>query len=55
MTKRLYLALCELAGMTYPSVPKLLRGRGFGFEADRVQEVMDAFEVARQVKPEEEE
>ena len=55
MTERLFKALSKLSDMKAPSVPKILYGRQFTYEARQVQEVMDAFEETRQVKPELEE
>jgi hypothetical protein len=39
-------AAAKIASMKHPSIPDLLRKRGFGYEADRVQELMDASERA---------
>ena len=42
-------AAAKIASMKHPSIPQLLKKRGFGYEADRVQELMDAAE--REAKP----
>lgn len=36
-------AAAKIASMLHPSIPAILRKRGFGYEADRVQELMDAY------------
>lgn len=47
------LAACrEIARMKHPSVEHLLRHRGFGFEADRVAELVMAIEAIDSVVPE---
>jgi hypothetical protein len=44
---RLWDALSAVAEMKHPSVAQLLRKRGFGFEADRVDELTAAFDQAK--------
>lgn len=44
MTRKLWDALNELEKMKVPSVSKILRKRGFGVEADVIQEVIDSFD-----------
>lgn len=47
------LAACrEIARMKHPSVEHLLRHRGFGFEADRVAELVMAIEAIDSTIPE---
>jgi hypothetical protein len=44
---RLWDAVNAVADMKHPSVAQILRRRGFGFEADRVNELTAAFEQAK--------
>jgi hypothetical protein len=44
MSNELKEALKKLAAMKAPSLEKILRKRGFGYEADVVKLVIDAFE-----------
>ena len=44
---RLWDAVSAIADMKHPSVAQILRRRGFGFEADRVDELTAAFEQAK--------
>jgi hypothetical protein len=47
------LAACrEVARMKHPSIEQLLRARGFGFEADRVAELVMAIEAIDTTVPE---
>jgi hypothetical protein len=45
---RLCDAITAIAGMKHPSVAQILRKRGFGYEADRMDELTTAFEQAIQ-------
>ena len=45
---RLWDAIAAIAGMKHPSVAQILRKRGFGYEADRMDELTTAFEQAIQ-------
>jgi hypothetical protein len=44
MSNELKEALKKLAAMKEPSLEKILRKRGFGYEADVVKVVIDTFE-----------
>jgi hypothetical protein len=44
---RLWDAVAAVSEMQHPSVAQLLRKRGFGFEADRVDELNAAFDQAK--------
>ena len=43
MTERLINSLHALAGMKHPSVAEILRRRGFGYEAGKIEEIIDAW------------
>ena len=45
LRKNLEEALRKFCGMRYPSVEKLLRGRGFKVEADVCKSLVDAFDA----------
>ena len=49
---RLWDAVTAVAGMKHPSVAHILRRRGFGYEADRVDELTTACEQAQQKEKE---
>ena len=49
VTARLYNALVEVAKLRHPSVAEILRRRGFEYEADRIDELVAAFD---EMKPE---
>jgi len=38
-----------VADMKAPSVPEILRKQGFGYEADKIQQLNDAVEAARRI------
>jgi DNA phosphorothioation-dependent restriction protein DptG len=52
VTDRLWAALQELAKMRHPSVAQILRRRGFGYEADRMDELVTAFDEIAHVQEE---
>jgi hypothetical protein len=49
---QLWDAIATIAGMKHPSVANLLRKRGFGYEADRMEQLTTAFEEATQKEQE---
>jgi hypothetical protein len=49
---RLWDAVAEIAGMQHPSLAQILRRRGFGYEADRMDEFTAAFEQAKEQEKE---
>jgi len=48
VTDRLWNAVVEVAKLRYPSVADILRRRGFNYEADRMDELLAAFD---EIKP----
>lgn len=44
ITDRLWNAVGEVAKLQYPSVAEILRKRGFGYEADGIDELIAAFD-----------
>jgi len=49
---RLWDAIAAIAGMQHPSVARILRKRGFGYKADRMDELTTAFGQAQQKEKE---
>lgn len=49
LIERVLNAAREVAEMQYPSVQDLLAKRGFGYEASKVQALVDAVKAAREV------
>lgn len=45
---RLWDALCSVVKMEHPSVAGLLRRNGYGYEADRMDELSEAMRDARE-------
>jgi hypothetical protein len=44
VTDRLWAAMQEVAKLRHPSVAEILKRRGFGYEADRMDELLSAFD-----------
>jgi hypothetical protein len=51
ISDRLWNAVVEIAKMRYPSIAKLLRKRGFGYEAQRMDELVAAFDQMKEGEP----
>ena len=47
ITDRLWSAVMEVAKLRHPSVGEILRKRGFGYEADRIDELIAAFDEVK--------
>ena len=45
-------AIAAVAGMKHPTLAKILRRRGFGYEADRVDDLITAFEECKRLEEE---
>ena len=53
ITDRLWNAIAEVAKLRHPSVAKILRAKGYNYEADRLEELVAAFdEMVRETPPE---
>jgi len=44
ITDRLWNAVVEVTKLRYPSIAEILRRRGFNYEADRMDELIAAFD-----------
>jgi hypothetical protein len=49
ISDRLWNAVVEVAKLRYPSMAEILRKRGFGYEADRMDELTAAFDEMAQI------
>ena len=47
VSQRLWDAIAAVAGLKHPTLAKILRPSGFGYEADRVDDLITAFEEAK--------
>jgi hypothetical protein len=47
---RLWDAVTEISKMQHPSVARILRNRGFGYEADKLDELTAAYQQATEIQ-----
>jgi len=47
---RLWDAVTEVSKMQHPSVSRILRNRGFGYEADKLDELTAAYQQATEIQ-----
>jgi hypothetical protein len=52
ISQRLWDAIAAVAGMKHPTLAKILRRRGFGYGADRVDDLITALEEAKRLEEE---